>query len=351
MSAFDLENSDAPSSTPPSGRPAGTHADEESGIARVLRAAGGRAQPSDSIRNAVREAVRAEWRATIAKRRQRRVWLAAAASVAVAAFALWISRSLLDTQDAPVASVSRSVGVVESREGSWGGWQAATAAKQFRSGDSLITGADGRAALELRDGVSLRLDHDTRIAFVDAGHIDVLAGAVYVDSGVTPDNSEHLQVGTPAGIVRHVGTQYEARILSGATRIRVREGRVDVIPTHGTAQSARVGEQLVVAASGNVERGSIAPSDAEWSWAESAAPPFDIDGRPVREFLNWVGREVGREVVFATPASEAEANRAVLSGSVAGLAPAEALAAVLPTTSLRSIERDGQIVIALSANP
>jgi len=303
------------------------------------------------MRNAVREAVRAEWRATIAKRRRRHVWLAAAASVAVAAFALWISRSLLDTQDAGVASVSRSVGVVESREGSWGGWHSATTAQQLHSGDSLFTGADGRAALALRDGVSLRLDHDTRIAFVDAGRVDVLAGAVYVNSGTTPNNSEHLQVGTPAGIIRHVGTQYEARILSGATRIRVREGRVDVIPTHGTAQSARMGEQLIVAASGGVERGAIAPSDAEWSWTASAAPPFDIDGRPVREFLTWVGREVGREIVFATPASEAEANRAVLSGSVSGLDPAEALAAVLPTTSLHSIERDGQIVIALNTDP
>jgi hypothetical protein len=60
-----------------------------------------------------------------------------------------------------------------------------------------------------------------------------------------------------------------------------------------------------------------------------------------------VGRELGREIVFATPESESEAERAVLSGSVNGLAPGEALAAVLPTTSLRSSERDGKIEIAL----
>ena len=60
------------------------------------------------------------------------------------------------------------------------------------------------------------------------------------------------------------------------------------------------------------------------------------------------GARVGREIVFATPQSEAEAERAVLSGSVEGLGPAEALAAVLPTTSLRSVERgDGAIEISL----
>ena len=63
--------------------------------------------------------------------------------------------------------------------------------------------------------------------------------------------------------------------------------------------------------------------------------------------MKTLNRYVGREVVYATPAVEAEADRAVLSGSVAGLAPADALAAVLPTTQLRSVEHDGKIEITL----
>jgi ferric-dicitrate binding protein FerR (iron transport regulator) len=217
------------------------------------------------------------------------------------------------------------------------------------AGATLITGANGFLALRLPDGVSLRLDHDTRIEFVDAGHVDLLSGAVYVDAGTTPSASRSLRVGTPAGVVWHVGTQYEARIVKGATRIRVREGRVDVMPEQGTAQSAHVGEELLVSTSGNVARGSIAPSDPGWQWAAKAAPSFEIDGRPVHEFLIWVGREVGREIVFLTPQSKAEAERAVLSGSVDGLAPAEALAAVLPATSLRGEQRDGKIEISLQS--
>ena len=66
------------------------------------------------------------------------------------------------------------------------------------------------------------------------------------------------------------------------------------------------------------------------------------------EFLSWAARELGREIVFASPESEAEANSAVLSGSMTGLTPAEAIAAVLPTTRLRSsLGRDDQLVIAL----
>ncbi|HEV7714397.1 MAG TPA: FecR family protein [Steroidobacteraceae bacterium] len=323
---------------------------DEAGIARVLRAAGGRANPSEDMKAAVRAAVHAEWRATVAKRRGRqRIGLAAAASVVIAITGFWLGRPFFAPPGDVVASVSRSIGEVQSREGGWGRWQTATSTQALRAGEEVVTGADGRVALQLRDGVSLRLDHDTRVAFVDAGRVDVRWGAVYVDAGTTAGTSEHLQVGTPAGVVRHVGTQYEARIVSRGTRIRVREGRIDLVPVGAGSQSASVGEQLLVSESGHIERGSIAPGDAEWNWAVSTAPAFDINGRPVREFLTWVGRELGREVVFATPESEAEADRAVLSGSVAGLAPAEALAAVLPTTRLRDVERDGKIEVSLQA--
>src|SRR6185312_7405051 len=323
--------------------------DEESGVARVLKAAGGRAAPADDMKAAVRAAVHAEWRASVAKRGHKRVWLALAASIAVAAAAVWLSRPYFTAPGEVVADVSRAIGDVESSTGSWSRHSVVLEDSAVHAGETLMTGAQGLLALRLPDGVSLRLDHDTRIEVVDAGHVDLLSGAVYVDAGTTPSASRSLRVSTPAGVVWHVGTQYEARIVNGATRIRVREGRVDVMPEQGTTQSAHVGEQLLVSASGNIERGSISPSDAEWQWAAKAAPSFEIDGRPVHEFLIWVGREVGREIVFLTPECKAEAERAVLSGSVDGLAPAEALAAVLPTTSLHSEQRDGKIEISLQS--
>src|SRR5512141_1312921 len=149
---------------------------DDSDIARVLRAAGGRANPSDEVARTVYEAVHAEWRATVARqKRQRaqRVWLATAASVAVAAIALFVGRSFIHTPGELMADVSRSVGVVEVREGESGDWQGATAARHLRVGETVHTGADGRAALALRDGVSLRLDHDTSVALVSADRVDV----------------------------------------------------------------------------------------------------------------------------------------------------------------------------------
>ena len=106
-------------------------------------------------------------------------------------------------------------------------------------------------------------------------------------------------------------------------------------------------DQLLVSASGLRARTSISPDSPEWEWAVDAAPAFAINGRPLAEFLDWAGRELGREIVYSTAEARAEAAQAILSGSIAGLTPREALAAVLPTTRLRSAQRDGQIVIEL----
>ena len=325
---------------------------DDSDIARVLRASGERASPSDEMTRAVYDAVHAEWRATVGRQRRKRTqraWLAAAASIAVAAVALFVGRSFIRTPGELMADVSRSVGAVQFREGDSAEWQSAAGAKNLRVGESIHTGADGRVALALRDGVSLRLDHDTSVALVSADRVDVTSGAVYIDSGVPGPNATRLQVGTPAGVVRHVGTQYEARILNSGTRIRVREGRVDVMPATGPSRTLGVGDQIVVSTGGAEERSRIEPSSDEWDWASSAAPEFDINGKPVHDFLAWAGRETGLKVVFTTAESAAEARRTVLSGSIAGLNPDEALSAVLSTTSLKGTEKDGQLVIEFAA--
>ena len=74
-------------------------------------------------------------------------------------------------------------------------------------------------------------------------------------------------------------------------------------------------------------------------------PPFSIEGRSVDEFLGWAARETGRQVVYASPDIEQQARRVTLSGTVEGLAPDQALAAVLATTSLRPVVDREQIGI------
>ena len=63
------------------------------------------------------------------------------------------------------------------------------------------------------------------------------------------------------------------------------------------------------------------------------APPFDIDGRTVGDFLAWFAQQTGRSVVFGSPAAERLARETRLNGSI-DLEPMQKLSAVLALTDL-----------------
>jgi ferric-dicitrate binding protein FerR (iron transport regulator) len=214
------------------------------------------------------------------------------------------------------------------------------------AGESLETGPNGRAGLSLPGIASARLDHDTRIRLDSADRLVIERGALYVDAGADASGNSHLAVQTPAGVVRHVGTQYEVRLDGSAVQLRVREGRVEWLSNSGARERGRAGEQLTIAADGAVKRVQSTPYGESWDWIASTTPAIDIEGRPLAEFLEWAGRELGRDIMFATPDVQREAASIVVHGSIAGLTPQQALDAVLATTSVRGTLDDGRIVIA-----
>jgi ferric-dicitrate binding protein FerR (iron transport regulator) len=305
-------------------------------LARLLEVAGPRRRPAPEAEASVRAAVEAEWQRTIARRRRRRpavIW-AAAASVAVAAIALWTVRPTYLPSGTEVAAVTRVVGQVEKYAGN-GRWTPLAEGTAVTSGTEIRCGADGRAAFELRDGVGLRLDVRTRVALNDAQHATLSRGAVYVDSGTADGESPGLLLETPLGDVRHLGTQYEARLSDGTLRVAVREGRVEVDGAAGQVIAA-AGEAMTVTHD-TVAKSELGPSALEWDWIAGVTPPFSIEGRSVGAFLEWAGRETGRRVVYASSDVETQAGSITLSGTVEGLTPRQAIEAVLSTTSLRPV--------------
>jgi len=311
---------------------------DERDMAALLRAVGARPTAPASDMAEVHAAVATEWRATVAARqRQQRVrrftgW-AAAASVAVAAFGVWLARPLLQSEPQVVASLARVVGTVEQNRGD-GRWTPVASAGSIESGTRLRTDGDGRAALRLASGIELRLDARTLVALDDGSHATLAKGAVYVDAGEpsgTP--GPEFDLATPAGTISHLGTQYAARIADRGVLVGVREGRVRVSTDQGDV-IGNAGEELTVAA-GAVSRAPLASTAASWNWVGSVTPPFDIEGRTVESFLVWAARETGRTVVYASPEAARQARSVTLRGTVAGLTPDEAVQAVLSTTSLQ----------------
>jgi ferric-dicitrate binding protein FerR (iron transport regulator) len=305
-------------------------------VAALLRAVGAPPAAAAQAMAEVRAAVEAEWRAAVAARQRRRQYVswAAAASVTVAALGIWLIRPLVQTEPEVVASLTRVVGSVERNRGD-GRWTPLESVGPIESGTQLRTATDGRAALQLSNGVALRLDARTLVAFEDTTHARLAQGAAYVDTGRTPGAaSPQFELDTPAGRIAHLGTQYEARIVDGNVRVGVREGRVRLTRAAGDVVGT-AGESLTIHGD-RVVRAPLAPTAADWNWVADVTPPFSLEGRSVEDFLVWAARETGRTIVYASSDAARQARSVTLRGTVEGLSPDEAVQAVLSTTSLQT---------------
>ncbi len=319
---------------------AGGPADEEERVARLLRLGSPATAVSPEIERRVHDAVREAWSEATGRRRRAR-WvgpLAAAASIAVVG--LLVARAPLFEQapQAPAATVAEVRGVFEL----------GTDDGRLLEGDVVAPGAllrtseVSRAALELPDGTSVRLDQDTELTLLSDRRIRLGAGAVYIDTGGEA-SAAGLTVITPQAIATDIGTQFEVRLTGGATVVRVREGEVDV-GTRDESRLTRAGSSAVVESGGRIRTEPVAVSDASWDWTQQVAPPFDMADRDLVDFLDWAARELGLSLGFEGDAAEA-AGAVRLTGSVEGLMPRDALEAVMRTTALSyRVERDRLIV-------
>jgi len=324
---------------------------EEAALQGLLREMAPEAEPTPAVRERIRQAVAAEWRVAVAPapvaatRLWRRPALALAASLAVAAVALGVWQSKAPEPAPVMATLTRLSGAVEAGVGV--GWQPVTVGQSLRVGQQLVTGPQGKAALTLAKGVTLRLDTDTRIALAGIDRVVVERGAVYLDSGGRAAAGSRLRIDSAFGSTRHVGTQYEVRMLPEQMQVSVREGQVAVTDEarSATPALAKAGEQLTIESTGAVTRRAVDRQDPRWNWITDVTPPYAIEDRRLTEFLTWVCRETGRDLVFASPEVRVAAEEIVLRGSVAGLSPEAALAAVMATTNLSYSDDNGRLTI------
>jgi ferric-dicitrate binding protein FerR (iron transport regulator) len=328
---------------------------EEEALQGLLREMAPEADPSPEVRERIRQAVATEWRAAVgptripATRRWQRPALALAAGLGVAAIALGVFQSDTATPGPLMATIARLSGAVEAGVGA--DWQPVATGQSLSVGEQLVTGPRGKAALTLARGVTLRLDTDTRIALAGIDRVVVERGAVYLDSGLDsgerPAAGPALRIETSFGSTQHLGTQYEVRVTPAEMRVSVREGQVALTDRirPETPVVAQAGEQLSIESTGALTHGVVGRQDPRWNWITDVTPPYAIEDRRLSEFLAWVCRESGRELVFASPEVKVTAEEIILRGSVAGLSPDAALAAVMATTNLSYSDDNGRLTI------
>jgi hypothetical protein len=213
------------------------------------------------------------------------------------------------------------------------------------AGARLRTDPTGRAALRLDGQASLRVAGSTDLLLQPANRIELLAGKVYLDAPKPGRGSVELI--TRFGTLRDIGTQFEVQATETSLRVRTREGVV-TLSRDGKSDvlECAMSQELRVDSAGRVERGTISPHDREWAWAEALAEPPQGDTLSLIRLLDWVARETGRQLKFDSPETYAHVRQVVLHGTTSGLAPMQALEAVLATTDFEySMPDQGTILL------
>ncbi len=317
--------------------------DEEDSVRSALEL-GLRRQPLDAAATArVREAVHAEFDALYGWREGRRRWPTMVAALAATLAGLTVLTALFLFQGEvgpPFGNVVRvergalqiSANLFRKRDIGIG--------EEVPSQKGITSG--GTTLIALAQGGLLRVAPGTSFEGVGPNEVVLRSGHVYLDF---PQGAGAFLLRTPAGTFEHVGTQFEAAVSDGETRIRVREGLVRM-STAVAAQVVNAGTEMMVSRAGSVTRRSLPTYGPDWAWVESIAPEFEIENRALADFLAWVARETGRHVEFADNRARELAGHTLLHGSVHGLAPLAALEQVLSTTSLRYEIHDDAIRVS-----
>lgn len=333
--------------------------DDEKSLRALLEEAGPRPPLAETDLERIRAAARAEWRERWVSRRarpgsRRLAWAAAAVLFLGAATLLWVRRAPAPAAAGSVATVERVTGgVVHTAPGAAPVTLAADAVgRSIPEGAAIETrggASPGRLALRMAGGASVRLDAKTRVELASSSLVELDRGALYVDTGGPAAGHEAVAVRTAAGLFRSIGTQFEVQAEAGATRLRVREGRVR-LERGADSLSTDAGQELVVRRDGTVEHHETTADGPEWEWIVAGAPMPDIEGMRVRAFLDWLARERGWRVEFADAETAALADSVVLHGSIAHLTPLEAPDVVLPSGGLGYRVTKGKLVVFVAGD-
>lgn len=297
----------------------------------------------------IRVAADAEWRANIERSRRRWTRYAAAAGVFVVAvlggFYFTGTGGRPDRGELAAHLVRfEDPGVVEEH--------LLRADRALGEGAVLRSGRTyrviGQALVDLDGGGNLRMARGSEFEILAKDDVRLESGEMYVDIPPATRASSAFIARTEAGAFRHVGTQFALAVTRGETRLRVREGSVHWLAADGES-TVKAGTEVVFSKGAKAAERPVGTSDQDWDWTAKTTPDFEIDDRPLGEFLEWVARESGRKLVLADDEARKQAAKVHMHGSVHGLTPMQALSAVMATTQLRYDLPDGQIRVSFAS--
>jgi len=306
---------------------------EDDALAKLMTLAGPRSEIPPEVKHRVHNAVHDVWNHATRTPRTLR-WAAPLALAASVILALTILVQPTEMQIQAVGSIAKLTGVAAGVGFVLG--------DTVNVGDVLDTAAEHGISVTLRDDTSLRIAASSKLRIDASDEFTLLSGRIYVDSGERIYRRRQVTIHTENGSATDIGTQFSVSFNGTDMSIAVREGRVDVRDS-SKAYTTQAGQRLHLHSGQEGRFESVGIVGPEWDWATSLAPAYDIESGSFMDFLRWVARETGKELVFASDEVRMAALRTQPHGSVADFTPMDALKSVMQTTDFK-IQVDDRVI-------
>lgn len=312
-----------------------TSHDSEQSLSKLLKFSGKRDVPSTERTEFARKAARDSWQRMLEKNNKPQIWRRHWLKFSIALAASLVCVLFIPFRTIPPVIVAQ-VTAIEGDTPMVPGFKLSAGAQ--------LTTDNSRIALTLGQSLSLRLDQHTKLRINDAGRVSLSEGRIYVDSGGLNSQVE-LCIVTPAGEVRHLGTQFQVSIQGDTTSVRVREGRVQLSSRDSHAQYISTAEELQVTGSHSMLQHGLSSYGVDWEWATAIAPILDIENRPLAEFLSWTAREHGWQLRYSSEALQQRTHEIRLHGSLTSMRSTEAMERISLITGVSIIAQDGALLV------
>lgn len=326
--------------------------DMEQMFEAMFRGVASRPRPPGDVERSAFESFSRDWETHRNRPARGRHWayLAAAASVLLAVVSLVLFFRAGDTPpvSAPAWTVQRVIGTVELGGHEGAVRLAATSGPMSEvQGLPVSTLEDAGLLVRLSNGrAEVRVDQQTQLSFQGVSRIELDSGRIFVDvppGAQAGDDNIPLEIITGLGRIRHLGTQFMVSAAGDQeVEVLLREGSVE-IESGRESLIAQAGEKGTIESSGAVTSEPVPVYGPSWAWIEDLAPSYDLEGKTLEQFLDWVGRQTGKLIVFDSARAKQVATTAVLHGRPVELAPLDALDLVLQTSGLSWDEQGGSI--------
>ncbi len=281
-----------------------TESDDQK-LEHLVRRAGRRTPLPEDVRSRFEESFKKELLITRKRRLRHRLQFtsAIAASLVLAVILVLVRNQPMEVEI--IAAVERSHGQTFWQRDDEGG--PLRSGNRIQPNDIIRTSAGSLAIKPSGTSIDVRLNHMTEIEFVNGRSMRLIKGSVYIDAPISKlkAGSGHQPFTTLVnGIaVDHIGTQYLVSSTELGISIAVREGEV-LIETDQQRHRSRAydngGELVEFHDDHSFTRTKIMTYGDRWAWANTLAPDIETDGMYLADFLDWVARETGFTIAYAS---------------------------------------------------